>query len=163
MCHSCLWSFRSCFDRFPKNANRPGRVVSLFYDYLARLQRNSRRPPFSLAAVRFGTNARSAFWFLVFQTAFFTVPIFFAEEKDEKRKGCADGGGASGSLLQVGHLTGAHLAYFSHWDRAIDLEAKIGEQVRRQSLLLFLLLALRAQHTGFLCWCMMGVLGKFSC
>lgn len=30
---------------------------------------------------------------------------------------------------QVGHLSPAHLAFFTRWDRTIDLEAKIGEQV----------------------------------
>lgn len=32
--------------------------------------------------------------------------------------------------FEVGHLTEAHLAFFSRWDRTIDLEAKIGEQAR---------------------------------
>ncbi len=30
---------------------------------------------------------------------------------------------------KVGHLSEAHLAFFARWDRTIDLEAKIGEQV----------------------------------
>ncbi|CAN0080366.1 unnamed protein product, partial [Ectocarpus fasciculatus] len=50
----------------------------------------------------------------------------------------AEGGDAESSGLEpgvfdskVGHLSEAHLAFFSRWDRTIDLEAKIGEQVRR--------------------------------
>eukprot|EP00903_Cladosiphon_okamuranus_P020313 g18638.t1 len=50
----------------------------------------------------------------------------------------AEGGDEESSGLErgvfdskVGHLSEAHLAFFSHWDRTIDLEAKIGEQVRR--------------------------------
>ncbi|CAN0100817.1 unnamed protein product, partial [Ectocarpus sp. 12 AP-2014] len=49
----------------------------------------------------------------------------------------AEGGDADSSGLEpgvfdskVGHLSEAHLAFFSRWDRTIDLEAKIGEQAR---------------------------------
>ncbi|CAM9497113.1 unnamed protein product, partial [Sphacelaria rigidula] len=31
---------------------------------------------------------------------------------------------------KVGHLSEVHLAFFAHWNRAIDLEGKNGEQVR---------------------------------
>lgn len=36
-------------------------------------------------------------------------------------------------LRQVGHLSERQLAFFSHWDRTIDLEAKIGEQVNHDT------------------------------
>lgn len=36
---------------------------------------------------------------------------------------------SSVACRQVGHLSDAHLAFFARWDRTIDLEAKIGEQV----------------------------------
>lgn len=34
---------------------------------------------------------------------------------------------------QVGHLTERQLAFFSRWDRTIDLEAKVGEQVKHEN------------------------------
>ncbi|CAN0350486.1 unnamed protein product, partial [Scytosiphon promiscuus] len=47
-----------------------------------------------------------------------------AEGGDEESSGLEKGVFDS----KVGHLSEAHLAFFSRWDRTIDLEAKIGEQ-----------------------------------
>ncbi|CAM9911505.1 unnamed protein product [Pylaiella littoralis] len=47
--------------------------------------------------------------------------------------GDAESSGLEGGVFdsKVGHLSQEHLDFFARWDRTIDLEAKVGEQVRR--------------------------------
>ncbi|CAN0179310.1 unnamed protein product, partial [Laminaria digitata] len=52
-----------------------------------------------------------------------------AEGGDEESSGLEKG--LFDTKVRVGHLSERQLAFFSRWDRTIDLEAKIGEQVRR--------------------------------